>query len=136
MRKILIIDDEPDVAFYLKILLEDNGYFALMAHDAEAGFKSAQKELPGLICLDIMMPKKSGVTLYRELKKDSKLKEIPVVIISGVESAYSFTGPQFRRLIPDQDIPEPLAFFEKPVNPQALLAFLTKIFGPPAREPK
>jgi len=136
MRKILIIDDEPDVAFYLKILLEDNGYFALMAHDAENGFRKAQQELPGLICLDIMMPKKSGITLYRELKKDRKLRKIPVVIISGVESAYSFTGTQFRRLIPDRDIPEPLAFFEKPVNAQSLLEFVTKIFGPPAREPQ
>ena len=135
MRKILIIDDEPDVAFYLKILLEDNGYFVVMAHDAENGFRKAQQELPGLICLDIMMPKKSGITLYRELKKDRKLKGIPVIIISGVESSYSFTGPQFRRLIPDRDIPEPLAFFEKPVNAQSLFEFLTKIFGPPARKP-
>lgn len=136
MRKILIIDDEPDVAFYLKILLEDNGYFALMAHDAEEGFRKAQQELPGLICLDIMMPKKSGITLYKELKKDRKLRDIPVVIISGVESAYSFTGPQFRRLIPDRDIPEPLAFFEKPVNAQSLFEFLTKIFGPTVRQPE
>jgi CheY-like chemotaxis protein len=81
-----------------------------------------------------MMPKKSGITLYREFKKDRKLKDIPVVVISGVESAYSFTGPQFRRLFPDQNIPEPLAFFEKPVNAQSLLELLTKIFGPPARE--
>jgi CheY-like chemotaxis protein len=134
MRKILIIDDEPDVAFYLKILLEDNGYFAVMAHDGENGFKKAQQELPGLICLDIMMPKKSGITLYRELKKDRKLKDIPVVIISGVESASRFTGPQFRRLIPDRDIPEPLAFFEKPVNSKSLLECLAKIFVPSPRE--
>jgi len=136
MRKILIIDDEPDVAFYLKILLEDNGYFVLMAHDAETGLRMAQKELPGLICLDIMMPKKSGIALYREIKKDRNLKKIPVVIISGVESAFRFTGPQFRRLIPDRDISEPLAFFEKPVNTQSLLECLVKIFGPSPRETK
>jgi len=136
MRKILIIDDEPDVAFYLKILFEDNHFFVLIAHDAETGFRIAQQELPGLICLDIMMPKKSGITLYQELKKNRKLKDIPVVIISGVESAYSFTGPQFRRLVPDREIPEPLAFFEKPVDVNSLLELLTKIFGPPAREPE
>jgi twitching motility two-component system response regulator PilH len=134
MRKILIIDDEPDIAFYLKILFEDNGYVALTANDAETGFRIAQQELPGLICLDIMMPRKSGITLYRELKKDERLRDIPVVIISGVESIYSFTGKQFRRLIPDQDIPEPLAFFEKPVSVPSLLEFLTKTFGSPTGE--
>ena len=134
MRKIFIIDDEPDVAFYLKILLEDNGYFVFMAHDAETGFKMAQQELPGLICLDIMMPKKSGIALYREIKKDRKLKKIPVVIVSGMENASRFTGPQFRRLVSDRDIPEPLAFFEKPVNAQSLLECLGKIFGPSPKE--
>ena len=134
MRKILIIDDEPDVAFYLKILFEDNGYLVLIAHDAEAGFRTAQKELPGLICVDIMMSKKSGITLYKELKKDRNIKDIPVIVISGVERSHNFTGPQFRRFIPDQDIPAPLAFFEKPVNSKSLLECLAKIFGPSPRE--
>ena len=127
-RKILIIDDEPDIVFYLKTLLEDLNYFTLSANNASTGFSIAQKELPDLICLDIMMPKKSGITLYKEFKEDEKLKDTPVVIISGVESAYSFKGPKFRRLIPDTKIPEPLAFFEKPVNIPAFIELLAKIF--------
>lgn len=128
MRKILIIDDEPDVALYLRTLLEDHNYETLTVHDADAGRRVALEESPDLIFLDIMMPKKSGISLYKEFKEDGALKDIPVVIISGVESAYSFKGPKFRKLIPDSRIPEPLAFFEKPVNVSALMELLTEVF--------
>jgi len=136
MRKILIIDDEPDVALYLKTLLEDHNYKTITAHNADVGFKVALETFPDIIFLDIMMPKKSGISLYKELKENEILKDIPVVIISGVESAYSFKGPTFRRLIPDPKIPEPLAFFEKPVSVPALMEFLTKVFDSPGMQPK
>lgn len=126
MKKILIIDDEPNIVVYLKTLLEDHGYAAVTAFDPDEGLRIAHEELPDLICLDIMMPKKSGVTLYRELKKEKKLKQIPVIIISGVENAYSFREPKFRQLIPDKRIPEPLAFFEKPVDVPRLIVLLAK----------
>jgi len=129
MKKILIIDDEPDIVFYLKTFLEDHNYTTLSANEADTGFKIAKKEHPDLICLDIMMPKKSGITFYKEIKKDKKLQSIPVIIISGVENAYSFKGPQFRRLIPDPQIPEPLAFFEKPLNMPAFINFLERVFN-------
>jgi CheY-like chemotaxis protein len=83
-----------------------------------------------------MMPKKSGITPYKELKKDKNLKDIPVVIISRVENAYSFTGPHFRGLIPDTEIPEPMAFFEKPINLPAFVELLAKVFNSPAMETK
>lgn len=126
MKKILIIDDEANIVFYLKTLLEDHNYAPLIAREADEGWKIAHEESPDLICLDIMMPKKSGITLYKELKTDKKLKHIPVIIISGVENAYSFKEPKFRRLIPDKKIPEPSAFFEKPIDVPAFLKFLGK----------
>jgi len=134
MRKILIIDDEPDVALYLQTLLEDHNYKTLTAQDAEAGRKIALQEPPDLIFLDVMMPKKSGISLYKEFKENGALRNIPVVIISGVESAYSFKGPKFRNLIPDSKIPEPLAFFEKPVNVSVLMDFLANLFEQPGME--
>ena len=134
MKKILIIDDEHDVVLYLKTLFEDHNYETLVAHDAQHGMEVAVEASPDLICLDIMMPKKSGISLYKELKEHTALKDIPVVIISGVESAFSFKGPKFRKLIPDSRIPEPLAFFEKPVNVPALMEFLTNLFDSPGLE--
>ena len=134
MKKILIIDDEPDVAFYLKTLLEDHGYATMFAHQADDGLKIAHEEKPDLLCLDIMMPKKSGITLYKEFKENENLRHIPVIIISGVESAHSFKGPKFRKLIPDHSIPEPVAFFEKPINIPAFLDLVTTLLDFPAKE--
>lgn len=127
MKKILIIDDEPDVVLYLKTVLEDHNYETLVAYDADSGMKTALESTPDLIFLDIMMPRKSGISFYEELKKNEFLKDIPVVVVSGVKGAYSFQGSKFRSLIPDPEIPEPLAFFEKPLNVSTLIEFLAGV---------
>ncbi len=123
-KKILIIDDEPDIVVYLKLLLENNGYSVVTASDGQEGFELARTEKPDLVCLDIMMPRKTGVALYQEIKTDPKLKKLPCVIISAYESAYSFKGQAFRRLVQDKTIPEPLKFFEKPIDVDAFLEFI------------
>ena len=123
-QKILIIDDEPDIVMYLKILLEDHKYTVVSASDGIQGMDLAKKEIPDLICLDIMMPKKTGVALYQEIKTDPRLKDIPVIIISAYESAYTFKGNAFRKLVQDKTIPEPLRFFEKPLDIPVFLGFI------------
>ena len=134
MKKILVIDGDPDVAFYLKIFFEDHNYIAFAAHDGDTGLRIAREEQPDLICLDIMMPKESGITLYKRLKQDKKLRDIPVVVISGLESVFSLQEPEFRRLIPDPKTPEPIAFFEKPINVSDLVGFLSKAVHSPSME--
>lgn len=123
-QKILIIDDEPDIVMYLTTLLEDHDYNVVSASDGQAGLELAKKEIPDLMCLDIMMPKKTGVTLYQEIKTDPDLKQIPCIIISAYESAYSFKGQAFRRLVKDKTIPPPLKFFEKPLDIPVFLGFI------------
>ena len=123
-KKILIIDDEPDIVMYLKVLLENSGYSVVTASNGQEGFELARAEMPDLVCLDIMMPRKTGVALYQEIKMDPKLKKLPCIIISAYESAYSFKGQAFRRLVQDRTIPEPLKFFEKPIDVNAFLEFI------------
>lgn len=127
-RKILIVDDEPDIIMYLKVLLENSGYGVVSASDGRQGLELARTEQPDLVCLDIMMPKMSGVALYQELKTDPELKKLPCVIISAYESAYSFKGQAFRRMVQDRSIPEPLRFFEKPIDVPAFLGFIDDFF--------
>ena len=127
-KKILVVDDEPDIAAYIRLLLENHGYQVVAASAAQQGLAVAKKELPDLMCLDIMMPKKTGVTLYQEIKVDPDLKDIPCIIISAYESAYSFKGEAFRRLIRDPSIPEPLRFFEKPLDSPVFLNFVEDFF--------
>ncbi len=123
-KKILIIDDEPDIVLYLKVLLENSGYSVVTASNGQEGIELARTEAPDLVCLDIMMPRKTGVALYQEIKMDPKLKKLPCIIISAYESAYSFKGQAFRRLVQDRTIPEPLKFFEKPIDANVFLEFI------------
>lgn len=129
VKKILIVDDEPDIVTYLSLLLENNGYIVVSACDGRRGLEMARTEAPDLVCLDIMMPKKSGVALYQEIKTDPKLKKLPCVIISAYESAYSFKGQAFRRMVQNRSIPEPLRFFEKPIDVASFLGFIDDFLG-------
>jgi len=129
MKKILIIDDEPDVVLYLKTILEDRNYDSRVAYDADSGMKIALEYMPDLIFLDIVMPKKSGVSFYKEIKEHKRLKDIPVAVISGVGNAYGLGGSKFRSVIPDSRITEPQGFFEKPLDVGALIKFLDGLMG-------
>lgn len=82
-KKILIVDDELDFVKLIRIRLESSGYKVIEASNGEAGLKSAMSENPDLILLDIMMPKKDGYSLLREIKSIDKIKHIPVIVITA-----------------------------------------------------
>lgn len=113
VKKILIIDDEPDVVRYLTLVLKDHGYETFSASSVDEAEQILKQLKPDLICLDIMMPMKLGMSLYQTLKTDHRYLRIPVVIVSGIRDEKDF---DFREFIPDQSIPEPDAFVEKPIK--------------------
>lgn len=120
IKKILIIDDEPNVITYLSTLLEDNGYNTCSTLNADDGFQKALEERPDLITLDLLMPDKTGIKLYKELKKDAKLKAIPVIMVTGFTSD-QFPMVDFKKFIYERSIPGPEGYIEKPIDPEALL---------------
>ncbi|MCP4566182.1 MAG: response regulator [FCB group bacterium] len=111
--KVLIIDDEPDVSTYLEMALQANGFEAQVANSVDDGMEKLDRFCPDLICLDIMMPKKSGLTFYTHLRGGDNRKHIPVIIISGVTTDGEFDIHSF---VPDDEIPPPECFFEKPID--------------------
>jgi DNA-binding response OmpR family regulator len=82
-KKILFIEDEADLVEMMKIRLEANGYEMFSASDGQEGLEAAQKKLPQLILLDIVLPKRDGLEICRILKNDQKTKSIPIIIISA-----------------------------------------------------
>ena len=82
-KKILIVDDEPDFVGLLKVRLERNGYEVMEAGDGEEGLKKCEEGKPDLVLLDIMMPKKDGYTMLRDLKANNVLKAIPVIAVTA-----------------------------------------------------
>lgn len=111
--KILIVDDEKDVVTYLSAVLENEGYTVYSAENADEGFDMYKIIEPDLLCLDIMMPQELGLTLYQRIKKIPEFASTPVMIISGVVSEKEF---EFRKLVPDESIPPPQEYIEKPIN--------------------
>ncbi len=126
-KKILIVDDEPNVVAYLETLLQDNGYATVTATNGEEGLEKVKSERPDLISLDITMPKKSGVGLYRTLREDDDLKTIPVVIVTAV-TGYAGDPEEFRKFISTRkSVPPPDGFLAKPVKKEELLELFGKI---------
>jgi len=123
LKKVLVVDDEPDITKWLTLLFQENGYQTLSADNGADGFDKAEKELPNLIVLDISMPVESGVKMYRKLKGLDKTSKIPVIMLTGVTA-------EFENFISSRSqVPPPDAYFEKPVNKEALLEKAKELVG-------
>jgi len=89
MKKILIIEDEISLQKTLKDALEREGYLVICASDGEEGIKLAKNEMPDLILLDLILPKKDGLEVLEELRKDSRTQDISVIVLTNFESIAS-----------------------------------------------
>ena len=128
-KKILIVDDELDVRIYVSTLLETSGYEPISARNGREGLLKAKQVSPDLIILDVMMPQAGGVSMYRELKADRQLREIPVIMLTGVvEKSFSHYLKMLRLKIEDP-IPQPNAYLEKPLDHEKLLELVRGIIG-------
>ena len=83
-KKILVVDDEEDVAKALKARLKANGYDVLLASDSVQAFMMANKEKPALIILDIMIPGGGGFVVAERLKQSSATHHIPIIFLTGI----------------------------------------------------
>ncbi|MGD2125237.1 MAG: response regulator [Desulfobacteraceae bacterium] len=120
-KKVLVVDDELDVRIFITTLLETNGFKPLSAQDGIQGLEIARKNKPSLIILDIMMPRESGITMYRELRRDPDLKNIPVIMLSALSRKTFFHSQKVLDEYKGEKIPEPAAYIEKPPEPDELL---------------
>ena len=85
-KKILIIEDEAAFQKILSEFLGIEGFETLSALDGESGLEMARSQNPDLVLLDIILPKKDGYEVLAELKKDEKTKNIPVILLTNLES--------------------------------------------------
>jgi CheY-like chemotaxis protein len=116
--KVLVVEDELDVRLFLCNLLDSCGYFSIDADSHLQGLERARTEKPDLIILDAMLPHDSGMQLYRCLKRDEALKEIPVVVLSTLERK---TFCHYQKCQCGATIPEPEGYLGKPPEAEDLL---------------
>jgi CheY-like chemotaxis protein len=122
-KKILVVDDEPDARDFFITVLEDNGYATVSARDGNEALQRLEEGLPDLVTLDITMPEKSGVGVYRKLRETEAYKNIPVIIITGVSD-------DFKQFISTRrQVPPPEGYLAKPIEPGQLLEKVAELLA-------
>jgi CheY-like chemotaxis protein len=120
-KQILIVDDEPHMRVFMATLFETSGYKPVLARNGNEGIEKAKESAPDLIILDVMMPGGGGVQMYRQLKKDDRLRDIPVIMLSAVEGKTFSHSLKMFRASEDGMLPEPDAYVEKLPEAEELL---------------
>jgi DNA-binding response OmpR family regulator len=116
-KKILIVDDDPDLVEAVSTILESKGYGVAAAYGGVEGLKKARTENPDLIVLDVMMPDKDGYEVCKELKADKKYRSIPVLLLTAVVSNIPTT--KYTHLMGKDT--EADDYMDKPVEPGELV---------------
>jgi len=129
MKKVLLVDDEVDVRKFVSKLVERAGYEVIEAKNGVEGMGKVREDKPDLIILDILMPKQSGIRMYRELKTTEPLKDIPVIVLSAIAPKSFFRSQEVLAEFAGQPVPEPEAYMEKPEEPEELIELMKKILG-------
>src|SRR5512141_3468839 len=129
-RKILIVEDEPEIRDLLAHYLRKEGFSPVLAPDGETAILKARKEMPDLVLLDILLPKTDGLEVLRTIRSDDTIGRTPVVMLTA-------RGDETDRVVglelgADDYIP-------KPVSPREVVARIKAILRrsrPGAQEPE
>lgn len=124
-KRILIVDDDPDVTHAMKVVLETRQYEVSTAVNSKEAKILLEKDTPDLIILDVMMDTmREGFIFDRELKHNSKYKDIPVLMLTAVKEK---TGLDFKTEAGDPDWLPVDDFLDKPVKPNVLLETVARL---------
>ena len=127
-KKILVVDDEPDMVTFLTTLLEDNGYETVKAADGDEALEKLKSEKPDLVSLDLLMPNKTGIKMFREMRKDPDTTNVPVVMVTGFGKD-DVPQMDFKEWIKQRAIRPPEGYIEKPVDKEDFLETIRKALG-------
>jgi CheY-like chemotaxis protein len=124
-KKVLVVDDDPDILDAISMILESQGYQVVIAHDGMECLNRLGAQKPDLMILDLLMPKMDGFAVYTELQspKWSQYRDMPVLIISSVREEASRRRYELetgQELKPDE-------YIEKPILPRVLLDCVEKL---------
>jgi two-component system KDP operon response regulator KdpE len=121
-KKILLIDDDPDVRLAMHVRLKANGYDTAFASDALTSISEARKHQPDVIILDLGLPGGDGFTVIERLKRHPALAVIPIIVVS----ARDVGGNQDRAIKAGAKV-----YLQKPVDNAELLAIIRETLGEP-----
>jgi DNA-binding response OmpR family regulator len=123
-KKVLVVDDDEDLAKLVQIILTQEGYEVSWAPNGKVGIEMVDSFEPDLIILDVMMPELDGFSACKKLK-DSDKSEIPIILLTGVAEQIRTTDYPLDGVL-RSDAEE---YLEKPVNPEEILKVVKKYLG-------
>ncbi len=127
-KTVLVVEDEPDVRYFLQTVLEDAGFKVITAEDGEKAWETIAAKKPDFITLDLILPRRSGRRLLRDLKADSALAKIPVLLITAhAKDGLGSEGPE--DVLNNFILEGPGRLLEKPVKPADLVRCVSETLG-------
>jgi CheY-like chemotaxis protein len=146
-KKVLVVDDDENTVRFLSVALEENGYEPIGALNGAEGLEKIKSENPDLVLLDVMMPKKTGFVLFKQLRRDEKYKDLPVIMLTGVaevlddldskreeddDKPYDSLREALRKTIREmreEGMVKPDMFIDKPIDPELVVAKVKELIG-------
>ncbi len=146
-KQVLVVDDDQNTVKYLSVVLSEHGYNPVSAYDGNEALRKVKQAKPDLIVLDVMMPKKSGFVLFKQLKEDEQNKDIPILMLTGVsgileeleshkeetfEKPYDSLREALKKKIREmreEGLIRPEMFVDKPVDPDTFIAKVQQLIG-------
>jgi len=121
-KKILCIEDEPEMIDLIRLILSRRGFEISGANGGKEGLAIIRKDHPDLVLLDLMMPQMDGWEVYQQMKADQATKDIPVIVVTAkAQSIDKVLGLHIAKV---DD------YITKPFSPQELLASVDNVLGP------
>jgi CheY-like chemotaxis protein len=120
LPKVLILEDEMQMRFYLMTLVKSLGYVPILAKDGSEGLKLLKQVRPSALILDIMMPKKGGGLVYQEISARPEYKDLPIIFFSGVDRKAFFHYIKMLNVALEHPVPEPDIYVAKDADPEYL----------------
>jgi CheY-like chemotaxis protein len=129
-KRILVIDDEPEMQIFLSNLLNTSGFETQVAEGGTAEPSEIISDCPDLIILNMMRYRDRQSLLYRTLKTDEKLRTIPVIVLSSLDRRTFFYFQHLKSVPVAGALPEPEGFILKPPEADELLQVVQALVGP------
>jgi len=145
-KEVLIVDDSEENVAFMEEILEDQKLSYRVARNGKEGMQALREKRPDLVLLDVMMPRKSGLKVFQEMKRDDELKKIPIIIVTGLAGATGVdiaSGQEEEKESYSDDVARrfgaalreqlsgltPDGLIEKPIDPEALVAKIKELLS-------
>jgi two-component system response regulator VicR len=120
-KRVLCIEDDTEMIDLIRLILERKGFEVLEAVGGKEGLEVSRREMPDLILLDLMMPEVDGWEVFRQLRADEQLKDIPVIVVTAKAQSID--------IVLGLHIAKVDGYVTKPFGPQELLKSVNKVLA-------